>query len=92
MNELSHLTDACEARREKHIELHEAIQNLDSITRHLDDLIERLQGPIPKNVVEANAKPGNPNFLDVLNGGAGAIHKKTEMANDRIAQVIELLF
>ena len=83
----------CESnRREKHIELHNAIQQIDSISRQLDELICRMEGPVPHNAECSDVKESLPNFMDVLNGAAGAIREKTDSAHKRIIQLNELLF
>lgn len=77
---------------EKHIELHEAIQNIDGIARHLDELIERMEGPTPKDGAVESGKEERPRFIDVLNGGPGSIREKTDAAHKRIERLMEMLF
>lgn len=83
---------ACEPRREKHTQLHEAIQDLDGIARHLDELIEKVTGPTPETGEPTNSKEPQPTLSDILNGGADAIRTKTETAHRQIERLKELLF
>lgn len=89
-------TIGCEAkaaRREKHIELHDAIQRLDKIAMELDDLIYRMEGPAPQTGAVNDVEEATPNFfMDVLNGGADAISEKAEAAHKRIDRLNELLY
>lgn len=79
-------------RREKHIEMHDAIQNIDGLTRSLDELIERMEGPTPQAGVDPSEKENIPNFMDVLDGAPSAIREKTGSAHRRIQRLTELLF
>ncbi|MCP4304687.1 MAG: hypothetical protein GY788_07390 [bacterium] len=79
-------------RREKHIEMHEAIQNMDGLTRHLDELIERMEGPVPQIRAEACEQESTPHFMDVLNGAPDAIREKTDSAHKQIQRLTDLLF
>jgi hypothetical protein len=88
MNEIPN----CETKREKHIELHDAIQQIDAISQSLDELIYRLEGPVPDVNAVCEVKESLPSFMDVLNGGAGAILEKTDRAIKRIMRLNELLF
>ena len=84
----------CEAvRREKHIELHDAIQQIGAISQQLDDLIHRIEGPSPTNPEGVKEKKeALPTLRDILDGGAGVIMEKTEDAHKRISRLNELLF
>lgn len=87
----------CETkRREKHIEIHDAIQQMDSITRQLDELIYRIEGPVPQvpqdNPNGEYVKEPLPPLIEVLSGGAGEIREKTANAHKRIVRLNELLF
>ncbi len=79
-------------RREKHIEIHDAIQQIGTISQQLDDLIHRIEGPSPTDHEFAKEKESLPTLRDILDGGAGAIMEKTEDARKRISRLNELLF
>ena len=88
----------CEAERQpKHIELHDAIQGMKSISRELDALIEQIEGPRPQP--PANLDPSNvkaptpqPQLVDILNSGADSIRSYQDEAMKRIEDVRSLLF
>lgn len=98
--EMNHIMDsratamgAATPRKDKHIEIHEAIQNLDSISHHLDALISRLEGPSPQNEVSKKGpQEPEPTLLDILNGGSNAIRMAADIAHERIDRLSELLF
>lgn len=83
----------CEAKRkEKHIELHEAIQGIDSLCQKLDHLLERIEGQNLKDGRCDGIDGVEPPFIEVLTCGAGDIREKTENVHQRIAKLTELLF
>jgi hypothetical protein len=81
-------------KREKHIELHQAIMDMDIIIRELDDLVDRMQGPTPHTgeKLDPEAIESLPNFMDVLDGAAGLIRIKIDAIQERIALLNEMLF
>jgi hypothetical protein len=90
MNELA--TNAGD-RREKHMELHSAISNVHTISRHLDDLIQRLEGPSPPQECQISDQPEPvPSFMNVLNSGPDSLREMTEDAHKRIERIFEMLF
>lgn len=81
-------------RQEKHVELQEAINGMDSACYNIDRLIDRLRGPDVVKGTEENckAKTPTPSFLSVLECGPSTIRANTEAINKRIDELNELLF
>jgi hypothetical protein len=79
-------------RQDKHLAMHEAIQDLDSINHRLGELSERLQGPRVEAAGCAAEQCNIPNFMQVLNSGPEEIREKTLEANRRINEISEMLF
>lgn len=84
-------TIACDSRREKHIDLNDAIKNLDSVNAHIDELINRLKGPVPGNCLE-DPKETAPSFIDVLDRSPAAIREKAQVAHEKLEELTHLLF
>ena len=80
------------SRREKHIELHDAILGMNRIINELDNLICRIEGPVPMAGDCEPPQDSSPNLIDILNGGGDLISDKTEAAYNRIMRLHELLF
>ena len=79
--------------REKHVMIHDAIENMDGISEHLDRLIARLEGDdLPDTSEEAVGARDKRAFMDVLICAPGAIQEKTQNAHQRIERIVELLF
>ena len=83
---------ACDSRQEKHLEMHEAIQGLSSVSRGLDELIIRIQGPLSIAGEDPQEKEPHMYLVDVLNKGPDAIRSETEENHKRINQIVDLLF
>ena len=91
MNEATCAVGAID-RQEKHIELAEAVNSIDSILMRLDELAERISGPTPKPDCNKELKDRAPTLADVLNGAPNAIRSKVEEAQRRIDCIQELIF
>lgn len=81
-----------EDHKEKSHILHEAIQQLDYVVNKLDDLINRIQGPLPDCREQSIEKEHVPYLLEVLENGPRLIYDTTEEINNRIDKITELLF
>ena len=80
-------------RQEHHINLVEAIKNLDSVQSHLDELYFRINGPEPVNEKAlSDAKEARPTLTDVLNGAPDTIRRKTEELHKRIDSISASIF
>ena len=83
----------CDNRKQKHVELYDAIKRIGTISNQLDMLIDLIQGPRPRESEKQRAqKDMPPTLIDVLNIGANEIIEYTESANKRIEQIKEMLF
>ena len=81
-----------DVKKEKHIELYNAIQCIDNIIQDFDSLLYRIEGPIPENSKCETPKNPDPALIDVLNGGANLINDKIDSIRNRITRLHELLF
>lgn len=84
------MNEPSDAHSEKHLDMYEAIQGLDEISRQLKTLIGRLEG-----VGQAGAaleEELGPTFMDVLGRGPGEIREKTKAAHEAIDHLTKLLF
>jgi hypothetical protein len=90
----------------KHLEIHQAIQDLSSITNQLDKLLTRIQGPTPTppppvappvpvhELMPDAVKPAQPEptLSDILNGASGEIRTTIDHAHSFIGKLNEALF
>lgn len=77
-------------RGEKHTELHNAIEHVDSVNSALCQLIGQITGTPP----ESSTKPDqqSPSLSDVLEAGPDHIREKLDTAHNSISRIRELLF
>lgn len=78
-------------RKEKHIELHQAIIDVCSVISHLKSLTERIRGAEPKDP-ECLKTNDSPTLSEVLNHGAGALRETTSEIHSIIDALEEALF
>ena len=91
-------TERCDANSnnmQKHRALWREIQNINSISQQLAELIERVTGPIPKNETggdKAVLKAHEPSLAKVLNEGASEINQIVGHIQKQIAELENILF
>lgn len=86
-------------RQEKHMELNNAVNDLDSVLQHLNKLINRVRGPAPPLPVAPGSleepkrlQDRPPTLVEVLDLAPESIRSKVEEAHRRIDEIQELLF
>ncbi len=88
-------TTACKVQpgqMAKHLVVHQAIQEINSVVQSLDSLLARIQGPMPHDVGCEKAQMQEPTLADMLNGGPNEIREKIERAHSLISKIDDELF
>lgn len=79
----------------KHLNLHSAINDMDSIREHLSELIISIDGnrPTTTGPKEGMKQPPvmDPTLNDILTDGANRIHTKSDQIHKMIDEVIAIL-
>jgi hypothetical protein len=90
-----------EAQLEKHLGIHNAIHDVNSVIRSLDELLSRIQGPQPpapcapvagSAELKVRVEPDQPTLSALLNGAEGDIRAKTDKAHHLIGKIRDELF
>ena len=86
--------EPCTEKQEKHVELASAVNHIDSILAHLDELIARITGQTPDTECDrgVEAKEKRPTLSDVLEYSPNLIRTKVDAAYKKIAHINECLF
>jgi len=80
------------AQMDKHLFVHQAIQEINSVVQSLDSLLARIQGPVPQDVGCEKVKHQEPTLAELLNGGPDEIREKIGNAHSLISEINERLF
>jgi hypothetical protein len=80
------------ARPNKHLESYQAIQEINQVVNELDDLLERIIGPCPRDPEAAKEPREDPTLSEFLNRAPGDIRNKLDSAHQLIASIREELF
>jgi hypothetical protein len=94
MNEPTAIAAACVPQRPaKHIDLHNAICNVQSITAHLQDLKDKITGPTPAPAppLAPENNSATPSLVELLNGSSTALRDKIDQAHQLIDEIDSLL-
>lgn len=79
-------------RREKHIELAEAIRHMGDVRNELQDLIDRVQGQQIETTPAPQAPQIMPSLQELLDSGPEQIHTINKNMLDMIRTLREMLF
>ena len=81
------------AKREaKHVQLHQAIEQLSATIALLESIIDRIKGILPEQPKDSGEREGIPTLSDILETGPQRIREQSNRLEDIREKLTELLF
>lgn len=79
-------------RDEKHVEIRQSVKELNEVKNRIENLIQRIEGPRPVDVVEENAKEPPATLVEVLSETPAKIRAFNDDAIERLSYLEGILF
>lgn len=77
---------------ERHIEIHLAVTEINSVVQHLDELINKINGPTTAEAHTGMNKEEEPTLSYVLNEAPSEIRRKIDELHKRVDEIQNLIF